>query len=266
MAARARLSLLLILLIVGSGCLRELGLGPGPSSEDLVTHPEALLWAAPYKSILVEVDHAPGFEPTKAALDALAKTLFDVTGKPVSIHGPTEIPLQLGGYTGNDILRIHRDTFDHAGPDFGHEGQATLHVLYLDGESHNDTFQGIYVSDGHTAAIALLPAYWVDRVPFYLEQILPGNPREFESRFERAVLIHEAGHALGLVGTIPEVTGRMDPKYPGHSTNPESVMHTAGVPLEENALIALREAGIEPVWRFDADDLADMKAFQRSSP
>lgn len=258
---------ILILAIAASGCLQQVQdtLRGGPD----IHHPEALLRDDPYDRLVVEIDHVAGHEPSPLALDALKQRLGEVTDKKeIRIPEPTEIPAQGGGYDADDIRRIHMATFDRFGPDHQYRGSATLHILYLDGLSGTEPgFQGIYVTDfvrgEQTAAIALLPDHW--RGPTGLGGLagLPAPGADtFAQRIERSVLVHEAGHALGLVGTVPEQRERHDPDDPGHSTNPQSVMHSGPVRVDQDYMAFLRETGYDPVWAFDADDLADLKAYR----
>lgn len=255
-----------------AGCFQPIQRAVGIEPDPAIEHQAALLGPG-HDAILVEIDFVAGRAPSDTALDALQDVLADVSGKTVSID-VSEIPAQGDVHDAEGIYAIHQATFDNAGADHSNGEAVTLHVLYLDGTSDgpgDSEFQGIYYTVqefqgdslvAEDAVIALLPDYWNGLPDHPLGDLLPDS--DFEGRYERAVLIHELGHALGLVGEIPETTARQDGDSPGHSDHVGSVMHSGDVAVAEDALIALRERGYDPVWEFDADDLADLRAYRDS--
>lgn len=86
-------------------------------------------------------------------------------------------------------------------------------------------------------------------------------PGQDQRLVERAVLVHEYGHLLGLVDCgLPMQTPRADPDLPCHSRNRESVMSALG-PSRSADQWLLRD-GTGPVWRFDEHDWRDIRAYQ----
>lgn len=244
-----RLACVLALAVLASGCLDVAGAAQGP------TLPQALLLDRLSSSIVVEVDAVPGHGPDLGTLDLLRETLQNVTGKPVLVAGPTPIPGQGGGYREADLLRIHRETAFFSPDGFLRNGQAVLHVVYLDGQPRSDA------GDRHTLGRTLLPEGLI--VVFrdsYSQAYRKLNGTEWadaSGEMDRHVLLHEAGHALGLVGNgVPQVRDHADPHSPGHSRYTESVMY-------HHPPMTPRQLVTGPVSvTFDVDDLADLAAFR----
>ena len=158
--------------------------------------------------------------------------------------------------TVDEIRAIHERTYEaNANTWRDASGTPVMHVLYLDG---NATIPagGLYVPGTPVIVVFL------DTMPqrsLYLASIsnapwLPGR-----EGFERTMLVHEYGHALGLVGCgLPEIDRR---GVECHSPNPESVMN-ADYHVSEDAAAWALEDDAYTVWRFDADDWADIRAGQ----
>jgi hypothetical protein len=90
---------------------------------------------------------------------------------------------------------------------------------------------------------------------------LAGSDQTVSARAEmdRHVLLHELGHAFGLVGQrIPMVRPHVDAEHPGHSSNPRSIMHHQPPMTLEGFVYGDRPRD------FDADDRADLAAFRAS--
>ncbi|HEX9815669.1 MAG TPA: hypothetical protein VGB18_01700, partial [Candidatus Thermoplasmatota archaeon] len=125
-------------------------------------------------------------------------------------------------------------------------GRVVLTVLYVDGNSEGDTSNGkvlgVFFQKG---GIALFP-----------DAINGGGLFGFgASDIERAVLVHEFGHAVGLVNLgIPMQRDHEDDEHEKHSSNSQSVMYWA---VENTLGLASLTGGIPN--DFDADDRADLK-------
>jgi hypothetical protein len=78
------------------------------------------------------------------------------------------------------------------------------------------------------------------------------------SSIEKAVLVHELGHILGLVNNhLPMATPHEDTGHETHSTNQNSVMFWA---VEQSDIVEFLQGRTEPPNQFDSDDIADMRA------
>jgi len=78
--------------------------------------------------------------------------------------------------------------------------------------------------------------------------------RPSADEIEKAVLVHEIGHLLGLVNLVYQSpVDHEDPEHPGHSNNEDSVMYWA----VETIGIAQFISGTLPN-EFDQDDLNDL--------
>ncbi len=236
-----------------AGCLD----GLAARSDGVPLH-DALLRNDPYRLLILEVDAVAGLEPDPAALRAFQDALQDVTGKSVvAVVGPDTLPSQGGGYTSDELRQIHRSTADLAPTTPGVHGSgstAFLHIVYLDGtvqdgDGHTDPAGRTLREEGAIFVFKELfrNAYLIDN----------GTLTALGADVERAVLLHEAGHALGLVGReVPMVRPHDDPDRPGHSANSQSVMHGL-LPMSPSQSVK----GPIPTG-FDADDLADLAAYR----
>ncbi len=225
----------------------------------------ALLWDNPFPRLVVEVDYVEGRPPSPIALSALEETLRDVTGKQeITILQPTAIA-PVGGSCQSRLGMFHETHFDSGLPGRSgnpETGVAWLHVMILAGVDCGGA-AGVF-QDG-MSAVFVFPDSFDDMIP--LPQEVPdevGLPNAGAAQVERAVLIHEVGHALGLVNIgIPMVNPHEDPEHPGHSSNEGSVMYWA---VDSTAgLMELIENDNENVpYKFDADDLADLQSYRDS--
>lgn len=252
---------LLALLVVASlaaGCTlpwqRVVDGGPGDKAKELVS-------GAKYPKLLVEIDHPADARPNQAALDVLKSTLRDVTGKSsIDVQLDASIPSESGKkYTFTEIERLedaHRD--HHTSGD-----TAVLYVLYVAGGSSEDTDDGVVLG----------AAYRGTSIVMFKGNVrassgsgpLSGKPPE--DVVERAVLVHEFGHAAGLVNLGTKmVRAHEDASHKGHSSNKQSVMYWA---VESSAGLALlcqlglgSDCGVP--YQFDADDKADLRTLREA--
>lgn len=243
MGSSRPLPLLLAVALAGTllaGCAK-----PGPAQPPFAARDYAS--GERYARLIVEIDAVQGHEPDDSALNVLKTRIGERLTKP---DGTTvEVRTFASGqdsYSVKDLRRLESAHRSHAV-----EGRtAVLYVLYLDGHSDQDTASGKVLGVHYaTTSIAI-----------FKESIrssggLPGVL--FGSRdVEEAVLVHEFGHAIGLVNNgVPMVRGHEDGEHPGHSTNEQSVMYWA----VENTL-GLSEFFNSIPDDFDSDDVADLRA------
>lgn len=211
-----------------------------------------------YSKMLVEIDHVPGSGPHAEALDKLKSAIRNNLDKD-SVEVVTDDSVQGKGqdheYSLEDeIVPMEKEHRDHwSGGD-----TAVLHILYVDGGSQRDE------SDRKV----LGTAYWGTSVVMY-----KGNIRETsctncgiastkpELRYvERAVIVHELGHVLGLVdsGTPAQNEDRI---YDGdrcecHSNRKESVMYYA---VESSNINNIFSGGSDIPYQFDRYDKEDIR-------
>lgn len=233
--------------LVLSGCAR-------PADDPwLPTAPQALLWEMFFASIIVEVDHTPGHEIPRAALDAAIDELRGLTGRPIALGTVRELP----GYaadpdrerTDEEALQLARAALDDPSSDarFGANGSAVLHVVSLDGhvrESHHPLgFTAHNTAFVFEDEIAALQPAGVQHPNYGLDV--------------QQTLTHEMGHAVGLVDChVPMVRPHSNDDC--HSVKRASVMF---VPHSRwDSTFELARPGTQRL-HFDEYDRADISAY-----
>lgn len=228
-------------LLLMTGCLG------GSPSEELY---ERLLGST-YDELLLDIDYIPGHPPSDLALNELRNVAQNLTGKRVTILGPTVIPTASqydDVWTGDDIEKLSKQTRT------SRTDAASLHLLWLDGSKDDPSGERVALGTTHK-----------DILIIYHEQIARdplANPLEAPrinaELVERAVVMHEFGHALGLVGSpLPALTQRQPTPGDPHSKYRSSVMHPT---IDSYAAYTMLLDGEEPVYQFDRYDLADIAA------
>jgi hypothetical protein len=252
------LLLLCLFALVAPGCLSadEPTTRPRPAFHAPVAE---ILLDDPYPDLVVELDYVEPYRPSALATDELRRVLVAHTAKHnVTILEPQPIPSQRGSYTSQGLDAIQEefaDVVEEPG------GAARLYIVYLNGRMREEDLWGIQFDPG---AIALFPMYYDMQGigPLLVQNSGLGLNKE---RLERAILVHETGHVMGLVGcAIPMVRPHEDPKSACHSSNRDSVMWfaidgAAGGDVDDQL------AG-RFTFEFDADDAADIRAFIDAHP
>jgi predicted Zn-dependent protease len=232
----------------------------GAANHDLVS-------GKAYPKLYVEIDSPPGAGPNAEALtafhDALAQVSGRAPGNVVLDTSDTSIPADAGHrYTVQEIADLesqHRS--HHTGGD-----TAALYVIYVAGGSDGDSGNGKVLGEAYRGTSLAM---------------FKGNVRSTSSTgglstkpselcVERAVIIHEFGHAAGLVnlGTPMQAPHEdSDPAHRGHSSSQGSVMYWAvdGSASLTNLLTPLGGGCEQQIpWHFDDNDLADLRALAAS--
>ena len=233
--------------LLAAGCAR-------PADDPWVpTPPQALLWDMFFQEILVEVDHAPGRELPRAALDGAIAELRTLTKREVRLGSVREIaghdPDPSREWSLDELLALSHATRDDpaSAEGYGSGRSAILHVLALDGTVRTDRPLLGYALENVAAVF-----------PDEHARIQPlGRAHPSFALDVQQTLTHEMGHTVGLVGCgVPMVRPRSDGGC--HSTSEESVMYAWHDRL--GSTLELVQPGSQPL-RFDADDRADIAAY-----
>lgn len=240
---------LLALALVLAGCVLQPGDAARPYHEEVIG-------GAPFTDLVVEIDHAPGRAPSPAAQNHLVEQLRAVTSKTrVSVLVQETLPDDPKEWTAQALVDLERSTrtTEHDAP------VAVLHVLYPAGTFQNNSdATGVTITGLGVASVTV----FLDRIAEFETGVLPDPlpyPNDAIVEIEKATLLHEAGHGMGLVNNgLPMVRPHEDAANPGHSSNPESVM-TATVDQLSGIRESLLRDGTLPLT-FDADDRADLRA------
>lgn len=223
--------------------------GGGGGAVPVVTGASArdFLSDATYRALVVEVDHVQGQAPSASALQLLQARLQERCNKPdgVTIVVDDAIPSAGGVYSvaANRALEAqHRDQVSGG-------TTAVIYVLYLDGQSDQDTGGGRVLGWAHGPS----------SIGIFRESIAASsNALATADEVEGAVLVHEAGHVLGLVNNgTPMVANHEDPAHRAHDVNDACIMHW----LIETSNIRdlVLNLGSLPT-QFDAACVADLQA------
>jgi len=236
--------------------------GPGDHALDFIR-------GSPYSKLHIVVDYVKGAEPNEAALNVLVATAREVLDKKeVTLTKHENIPAKGAdhAYTFKEVNEIeleHRR--DYTGGD-----TAVMYFLYLDGVSEKDTKDGSVLGAAYRGSSVVM---FKNNIRKAVEQnkgqlggLLGPSTQQMETIVERAVLVHEMGHLLGLVDNgIPMQKDRLDrdPNHtPKHSTNPKSVMYWA---VENTGgLKNFLQGNTDIPYRFDEDDKADINAAKKT--
>jgi hypothetical protein len=211
----------LLVAVVLVGCRPGHGGGPVSGSYEAQsgapgTYADRYLSDATAKSLTVTVDYAPGFAPEPSALALLEKRLVNLCRKPggVSVRAGRELP---------DATRAVWSLADlralHARSETSDDASATnvaLHVIFVDGRSDRDGTDTplLGVSLSATSFAVFARTVKEDRPAFVTAEELQG-----------AVLVHEAGHLLGLVGLDgPPSSEHADHAHPPHCSTDGCIM------------------------------------------
>jgi hypothetical protein len=199
--------------------------------------------ASPFTSLVIEVDVQSGITPPQAsAIAAYAQVITARLFKPGGVTilaKPTFTPITTGAWTDPLIAQQEaavRTAYD--GPN-----TATLHFLFL-GQSYAAA-SGVIGLTFTASSIAIF------------EQQVPGINPAARADIEAPVMIHENGHALGLVDiTTPMQTPHEDPTSPGHDVLNTCVMfREIDVPSNLQALLTN-----PPPKTFDPHCIEDLQA------
>jgi hypothetical protein len=198
-----------------------------------------------FDELQIEVDWIVGHEPSDAALAELAAALGELCRKPAGIQilkddeiaGASSPAWSLDAI---DALEVqHRDGYRDTT-----NGVAVMYVLYLDGHSDRDSGSGKVLGIAYHGSSTVL---------FHetIESVDPGVP--LFAGIEDTVLLHEAGHLLGLVENgIPMVNQHRDSQHGAHDSSAECIMHWT---IETQNVV---EVLLEGKPDFDAACRADM--------
>lgn len=162
--------------------------------------------------VVLEVDVQEGASVNENALGHLVATIERYSGKQVVRDGGNTFSSDEQSWT-SDALRAvaadHRSTSSSS-------DAVAIHLLYLRGGLSDDGEETSAIGVAYGAAhAAVFPDQWAGI----------GNLVGSQESIERAVLVHEWGHLLGLVNiTYTSEIDHEDPDHPRHSTNRDSVM------------------------------------------
>lgn len=221
---------------------------------------------APITQVIVEVDHGPGASPrtggfggvddvwslTQANLEALFVGVpIDVPHDLVDMEPIAEVPEgDDGAFDRDELLAISARTRQ----DLPAPGVAAYHVLFLDGRFADESGvrdSVLGVSLGGTTVVALF-------TPVIDGAALLEPVRAF---VEQTTLVHELGHAVGLVNTgLPMVDDHEDPEHPGHDIDDGCVMFWANEGAADLVAFVTQVVREDSVVLFDDACIADVRA------
>lgn len=249
---RAVLVTTLLLAFAFAGCLKGTPFDGGvdePGPVDYVS-------ARDYTKWIVEIDTVRGKEPPGAALTLLQQRLEEVANKPdgIELRKDDTLDPRGGVWTQEDVLAAsgrHKDVATGG-------NTVSLHLLFVDGQYEQGNVLGAtyHRARGDGTVTSSGPIVIFSDTIKDTACPPPLGICLNENAIWQAVLVHEFGHAMGLVDLgAPMQRDHEDDENPGHSTNSNSVMYYA---VETIDVVNVFQGG--PPTAFDADDKADLCA------
>ncbi len=242
---RLLLAAVLVLSFTLSGCLKGLTGSDAPGPRDFVSSKDYDKW-------VIEVDTVQGMAPPASAMSLLKQRLDSVASKPGGIELRTDdaLPARGGTWTDKDLQAYSRAHLDaKTGGD-----TAVLHLLFVDGEYSRGEVLGVtFLSSRGGNVVSSGP------VIIFSDAIRNAcaNPLALCTNPDPVfgpVLVHEFGHAMGLVNSgAPMKVDHEDEANPGHSSSRSSVMYYA----VERVDVLSQFTGTIPS-DYDANDRADL--------
>ncbi len=254
----------LVLLLLLSGCANITA--PAPDQELHLAHHELLHGPLGPSRVTLLMHEAAGYEVADEVLDEVAEGLSGAILKPVTWQRlPYATETTSGSRWEAEHLFATAARLKTAHP---HDDAFYLHAVSLPGcytTTERPCIGGVEAAD-----VAFI--FLDDQTT---HGSLPARTR-LDTSYERFILLHELGHAIGLVNTpVPPLTPERiaDDGCECHSTEPGSVMTGAGatVRLNPDDLHGHLVREIDEVTRgsfhndrFTALDIADLRAYQES--
>jgi hypothetical protein len=172
-----------------------------------------------YHNLAIEVDYVSGREPDWNAMNFLIERMHEYCDKDhIYIdHNATDVILPMANrYTLSDLIELeekYRDLYKHG-------DTAVLYFLYLNGKYVDTTGY----SEMKTEVVGL--TYSHSSIAIFKDDMKTDNPSITEEDMEKAVLLHEFGHTICLVG-IGYQSAQEDPEHPHHSIHEGCIMYYA---------------------------------------
>ena len=175
-----------------------------------------------FTKLIVEIDYAAGHAPAASVLTLLQTRIQDRCDKPggVTVVLDDSIPLSEFKATPQNVTDIealenaHRDNFANSNTQ-----TEVLYILFVKGTSD--------IAGGGAGSQVLAITYHGSSVALFTDVAESNNSAaQTTAEVEGAALVHEAGHALGLVnGGCPMVMQHEDTTHAGHDVSSASVMY-----------------------------------------
>lgn len=217
--------------------------------------------------LVVEIDHAPNQAPSAEAKQGFREELERITEKRVELRVNQQLPSKGQNYV-YSVSEL-RELTEQFQDEEDRTDVVVMHALFVDGRVENNRVAGLaFKGDAFAIAMGTMKENTCSNGAIVCTS---GQPR-LKCALE-AVMIHEAGHLLGLVGiTLPMVNDHdmdQDPnpdtsqnEGEGHSNNEDSVMWWQ---VELGTQLGNLFGGdcSDIPNTFDTEDMRDAKALRR---
>jgi hypothetical protein len=211
-----------------------------------------------FTRLVLEVDVVEGMAPRDGVEGQITELFADILDKPDGIEAVRDDVLAPRGsdhaWSFEELRALAEETFNLEVD----EATTVLHTLWVDGRSDRDGDSGVILGLQFGRHIVMFKET-IDTV--CSRAALPLNREQTCRGTERAIWIHEIGHAIGLVDNgLPMVEDHKDAERGAHSRHPDCVMYWAytGEALADRVLSSI--LGETPELGFDAHCLADIAA------